>query len=67
LFTDSGGFVGRLYGIGIAGSVFENMIPVNIHKYAPSLSKELVKQVQDNANAVWHTVPDVRTQEIPYI
>lgn len=35
------------------------MIPINMHKYAPNLDKELVKEVQDNANAVWHIVPEV--------
>lgn len=60
----SGGFIGRLYVIGIAGSIFENMIPVNIHKYAPNLSPELVKQVKDNANAVWASVPDDQRQPV---
>lgn len=36
------------------------MISVNLHKYAPYLSEELVKQVQNNANAVWKTIPAVR-------
>ncbi|KAF8317979.1 MFS general substrate transporter [Clavulina sp. PMI_390] len=52
------GFIGRLYGIGIGGSVFENMIPVNITKYAPTLSPEITTQVRDNALAVWTSVPD---------
>jgi hypothetical protein len=63
---NSSSFVGRLLGIGITGSVFENMIPVNIRKYAPSLSEVLIKQVQDNANAVWHIIPGVRTHPTDY-
>ncbi|KAF8304793.1 MFS general substrate transporter [Clavulina sp. PMI_390] len=52
------GFIGRNVGISLAGSVFGNMLQKNILKYAPSLSADLVKSIQANANAVWTDVPD---------
>ncbi|KAF8329701.1 major facilitator superfamily domain-containing protein [Cantharellus anzutake] len=51
------GFTGRLFGISVAGSVFENMIQVNIHKYAPNLPRPLVIAVMNAADAVWKVVP----------
>ncbi|KAF8304794.1 MFS general substrate transporter [Clavulina sp. PMI_390] len=52
------GFVGRNLGISLAGSVFGNTLKKNILEDAPSLSPEIVKAVQANANAVWTDVPD---------
>lgn len=53
------GFVGRNLGISLAGSVFGNMLKVNLQKYAPGLSDQLVTAVQNNAGAVYSAVPDV--------
>lgn len=52
------GFAGRIIGISLAGSVFENMIQVNLHKYAPELPEDLVRAVVNSATAVWQFVPE---------
>ena len=52
------GFVGRNLGISLAGSVFGNMLLVNLHKYAPGLPPGLVAAVQNNAGAVYSAVPE---------
>ena len=51
------GFLGRLAGISIAGSVFENMIQVNIHTYAPHVPEGITVAVMNAADAVWTVVP----------
>ena len=53
------GFVGRNLGISLAGSVFGNMLQVNLHHYAPGLPAQLVAAVQNNAGAVYSAVPEV--------
>lgn len=53
------GFAGRIVGISLAGSVFENMIQVNLARYAPDLPSSLVAAVINNAGAVWTIVPEV--------
>lgn len=58
------GFIGRLYGIGMAGSIFGNMIQKNIHKYAPNLAPNVLKEVQNNANGVWTSVPEDQRQAV---
>ncbi|BEJ13591.1 hypothetical protein CspHIS471_0307650 [Cutaneotrichosporon sp. HIS471] len=52
------GFAGRIIGLSLAGSVFENMIQVNLHKYVPNLPEELVHVMTSNANALWTIVPE---------
>ena len=51
------GFLGRLWGISVAGSVFENMLQVNIHKYAPHISQDIIVAIMNAADAVWKAVP----------
>ena len=58
LFSHSFGFIGRNLGISLGGSVFGNMMKVNLHKYAPSLPAEAIVAIQNNAGAVWTSVPD---------
>ena len=53
------GFIGRILGISLAGSIFENMIQRNLHHFAPTLSPELVQVVTASASAVWTAIPDV--------
>ena len=43
----------------LAGSVFGNMLQVNLRKYAPGLSAELVTAIQNTAGAVFTDVPEV--------
>lgn len=52
------GFAGRIVGISLAGSVFENMIQVNLHKYVPGLPEQLVHALTSNAAALWTVVPE---------
>lgn len=52
------GFSGRILGLSLAGSVFENMIQVNIHKYVPGLPEQLVRALTSNSNALWTVVPE---------
>lgn len=42
----------------MAGSVFQNMLKRNLHKYAPEASEEIVTAVVNSADAVWKYVPD---------
>ncbi|GMK56868.1 hypothetical protein CspeluHIS016_0307080 [Cutaneotrichosporon spelunceum] len=59
------GFGGRIVGLSLAGSVFENMIQVNLHKYVPDLPDELVKALTSNASALWTVVPEeLRSQTL---
>ena len=51
------GYMGRLIGISTAGSVFENMLQVNIHKYAPDVPQSLIIVVMKAADALWKIVP----------
>ncbi|KAF8316148.1 MFS general substrate transporter [Clavulina sp. PMI_390] len=56
------GFVGRNIGVSLAGSVFGNMLKVNLSKYAPDLEPVFIVDLQNNANAVWTTIPpDLRS------
>lgn len=52
------GFFGRILGVSLAGSVFENMVQVNLRKYVPGISDELVHVVVSDASAVWKVVPE---------
>lgn len=52
------GFAGRIVGLSLAGSVFENMIQVNLHKYVPDLPEEVVHAMTSNAGALWTSVPE---------
>ena len=52
------GFAGRIVGISLAGSVFENMLQVNLRKYSPQTPPNLVHAIISSATAVWDTVPD---------
>ncbi|ORX34479.1 major facilitator superfamily domain-containing protein [Kockovaella imperatae] len=52
------GFAGRILGISLAGSVFENTIQTNLHKYVPDLPQQLVYAVVNSAEAVWTVIPD---------
>jgi len=52
------GFAGRIVGISLAGSVFENMLQVNLRKYSPETPEPLVHAIISSATAVWDTVPD---------
>ena len=52
------GFMGRIVGISLAGSVFENTIQKNLLKYAPGLPAEATLAVINSAAAVWTAVPD---------
>lgn len=71
------GFAGRIVGISLAGSVFENLLQKNLHKYVPDLPDELVQAVVNQATAVWTDVPEyfrpatltayVNTMRIVYI
>lgn len=59
------GFAGRIIGISLAGSVFENMIQVNLHKYVPQLSEAQVMEVVNDAGAVYSMIPEeYRTQTL---
>ena len=51
------GFAGRIIGISLAGSVFENMLQRNLAAYAPDLPAPLVQAVVNSAAAVWDSVP----------
>lgn len=53
------GFAGRIIGISLAGSVFQNMIKVNLHKYASDLPIQYMEAIVNSASAVWTTVPQV--------
>jgi hypothetical protein len=53
------GFAGRIIGISLAGSVFENMIQVNMKKYVPTLPEHLVQEVVNSATAIWDEIPAV--------
>ena len=59
------GLAGRIIGISLAGSVFENMIQVNVAKYAPDLPAEYVQIVVNSATAVWINVPIVSSPRLP--
>lgn len=52
------GFIGRNLGISLGGSVFGNMIQVNLHKYAPGLPSSFLSAIQNNADAVYTVVPE---------
>lgn len=52
------GFAGRIFGISLAGCVFENMIQVNLRKHVPELSPGQMAAVVNDASAVWTKVPD---------
>ena len=52
------GFAGRILGLSLAGSVFQNMLKNNLHKYAPGASEDIVVAVVNSADAVWKYVPD---------
>jgi MFS family permease len=60
------GFMGRIIGISLGGSVFENMIQVNLHKYAPTLPPSLVHAVVSNAAAIWTQVPESFRPDVLY-
>lgn len=51
------GNIGRLIGVSTAGSVFENMLQVNIHKYAPDVPQSLIMAAMNAADALWRIVP----------
>jgi len=71
------GNIGRLIGISAAGSVFENMLQVNIHKYAPDIPQYLIIAMMKSADALWKVVPPsdqstvlhayVRTLEVVFL
>jgi hypothetical protein len=44
--------------------VFENMIQVNLRKYAPSLPSVYISAVINSAGAVWDTIPEQYQQEV---
>lgn len=52
------GFAGRIIGLSLAGSVFENMIKVNLHKYVPELPEEIVHAMSADATTLWTAVPE---------
>ncbi len=56
------GFIGRILGISLAQSVFQNMLKVNLGKYAQGLPEAYVEAVRNDAKAVWEVVPDVSKQ-----
>lgn len=58
------GFAGRIVGISLGGSVFENMIQVNLHKYVPALPAGLVQAVTSDASAVWTVVPEIFRNDV---
>lgn len=60
------GFMGRIVGISLGGSVFENLIQSNLHKYAPTLPADIVHAVVNNADAVWSVVPDDLRPQVLY-
>lgn len=47
------GFAGRIIGISLGGSVFENMIQRNLRTHVPQLPEQLVLAVVNDATAVW--------------
>jgi hypothetical protein len=53
------GFAGRIIGISLATSVFENMIQKNLHRGVPDLPDALVRSVVADATAVWNVIPEV--------
>ena len=52
------GFAGRIIGISLGGSVFENMIQRYLRKDVPGISPELMKAVVSSPTAVWEVVPE---------
>jgi hypothetical protein len=53
------GFAGRIIGISLAQSVFENMIQKNLRHMVPGISEGYVAAVVGDATAVWNVIPDV--------
>lgn len=52
------GFMGRIIGISLASSVFQNMITRNLHKHAPELPEPLVQAATNDATAIWTVIPE---------
>ncbi|KAL1405301.1 hypothetical protein Q8F55_008928 [Vanrija albida] len=52
------GFAGRIIGISLGGSVFENMIQRNLHAHVPQLPEGLLRAVVNDATAVWTQLPE---------
>lgn len=51
------GFVGRIIGMSVATSVFENKLHEHLAEI-PGLNAELVTRVAASPDAIWHAVPD---------
>lgn len=58
------GFTGRIVGISLAGSVFQNTIRQNLDKYAPDLPKDLQTAIASSADAVWTVVPEALRPQV---
>ncbi|ORY27750.1 major facilitator superfamily domain-containing protein [Naematelia encephala] len=52
------GFCGRILGLSIGGSVFENLLQQNLRKGVPELTPEQFYNVVNSATAVWTSIPD---------
>ncbi len=52
------GFAGRIVGISLAGSVFGNMLQVNVRTYAPTLPAPYAQALIDSAQAIWTVIPE---------
>ncbi|ODN84854.1 hypothetical protein L202_00712 [Cryptococcus amylolentus CBS 6039] len=52
------GFAGRILGLNVAQSVFENMLQRNLRSQIPTISSELIASIMNDAASVWTVVPD---------
>lgn len=59
------GFVGRLLGISVAGSIFANQLRHNLSVYVPDLPPQVAAALLGSASAIWDDVPDVSASPPP--
>ncbi|WVQ71500.1 hypothetical protein IAR50_001038 [Cryptococcus sp. DSM 104548] len=52
------GFAGRILGLNVAQSVFENMVQRNLRSQVPNITPQLISSIMNDAASVWTVVPD---------
>ncbi|KAK8846517.1 hypothetical protein IAR55_005603 [Kwoniella newhampshirensis] len=52
------GFVGRIIGLSVGGSVFENMLQRNLRDRVPGITLDMIAAIVSDATAVWKVVPE---------
>ncbi len=56
------GFIGRLMGISVGGTIFANQLRHNLAVYVPELPSEAAAALVGSASAIWDSVPDVSSR-----